>query len=458
MESTAGTRTLLSDPKIAIPAMTMPLAVAILIQNVNSMTDIMWASWLGAAAVGGMGLAYPLYASVCGVGSGLAIGASSSIARHVGMRDREGATRAAGQSLFVMIAFSVLISVVFVLLTPPLMHAFGDPAAAEGAIAYGMPMFAGSFFLISSSMLSGILRGEGAAKASMLIQVIGALSNMVLDPVLMYGAGMGVAGAGWATTIAGGVSLALGLYCYTGKHKMYVSLRVRDLKPDAKLSWDILRVGLPQSAEYVTMSVINIPMNYIIVGVGGADAVGVYTSAWRVAYIVLVPAQAYSGAVVSVCSAEYAQGRADLVKEAYRFAVKKSLYHTALTSAAMMLLSYPLAMLFTQAEDLHYLRTETMIIFLCLGACMPMMAQVFVGSSFLQALKHSEIGFLSSLIRNIVMVTGYASVAVIFHVVTGIWIIMAVIEIFGGALMAWLAWRYILAFERQCSSGKAPEV
>ncbi|MCQ2079697.1 MAG: hypothetical protein MJZ38_06570 [archaeon] len=231
---------------------------------------------------------------------------------------------------------------------------------------------------------------------------------------------------------------------------MYVSLRLRDLRPDATLSWDILRVGLPQSAEYVTMSVINIPMNFIIVGVGGADAVGVYTSAWRVAYIVLIPAQAYSGAVVSVCSAEYAMGRPDLVKDAYRFAVRRSMWHTTLTSVAMMVMSYPLAMLFTQAGDLEYLRVETMIIFLCLGACMPVMSQVFVGSSFLQALKHSEIGFLSSLIRNIVMVSGYAAMAWIFHSVTMIWVIMAVIEVFGGLLMAWLAWRAILSFERRC--------
>ncbi|MCQ2079696.1 MAG: oligosaccharide flippase family protein [archaeon] len=210
MESTEGVRTLLSDPRVAIPSITMPLAVAILIQNLNSMTDIMWASWLGAAAVGGLGLAYPLYASVCGVGSGLAVGASSAIARHVGLRDREGASRAAGQSLFVMVAFSLLLSLILVPLASPLMHAFGEPQAAEAAVAYGMPMFVGAFFLISASMMSGILRGEGAAKASMTIQVAGAVSNMVLDPVLMYGFGMGVAGAGWATMLAGAVTLLHG--------------------------------------------------------------------------------------------------------------------------------------------------------------------------------------------------------------------------------------------------------
>ena len=103
MSSVSGVKMLMSDPRIAIPAMAAPLAVAILIQNVNSMADILWVSWLGGSAVGGLGLAYPVYASICGVGNGLAIGVSAAIARYVGVKERENASKAAGQSLFLSI-------------------------------------------------------------------------------------------------------------------------------------------------------------------------------------------------------------------------------------------------------------------------------------------------------------------------------------------------------------------
>ncbi len=447
MSKVMGVKMLLSDPRIAIPSMAVPLAVAILIQNLNAMTDILWVSWLGGKAVGGVSLAYPLYASLVGVGNGLAVGVAAAIARYVGMKQQEEATHAAGQSLFLMIAFGILLALILVPILGPLMHVFGDPEAAEEAIAYGFPVFAFGFFIIAGSVMSGILRGEGAARASMIIQVAGALTNIVLDPLFIYGFGMDVAGAGWATVIAGLVSLILGLMCYRGRG-MYVSLRLRDMIPSRKYSKEILIVGLPQSAEYVVMSVINIPMNFIIVGVAGADTVGVYTSAWRVAYMVLVPAQAYSGAVVSVCSAEFSSGHPEMIDSAFRFAVRRSMKHTTYLSVVLALLSYPLACIFTAADDLQYLRMNMTLLFLVMAVMLPGMSQVFVGSGFLQALEHSKVAMYSALARNLVMVSGYYLMALIFNSSESIYVYMGAIEIWGGALMAWLAWKYIKKFER----------
>ena len=454
MSSVSGVKMLMSDPRIAIPAMAAPLAVAILIQNVNSMADILWVSWLGGSAVGGLGLAYPVYASICGVGNGLAIGVSAAIARYVGVKERENASKAAGQSLFLSIVFSVLIFALCLPTMGPLMDCFGDPSASDAAIAYIMPMFLLGFFIIGGSVMSGILRGEGAARASMVIQVAGAATNIVLDPIIIYGLHMGVAGAGWATVIAGLVSLVLGLMCYRRGSGMYVTLRVRDMAPSMRFTKEILVVGLPQAAEYVVMSVINIPMNFIIVGVAGADTVGVYTSAWRVAYVALVPAQAYSGAVVSVCSAEYSSRHPEMIKAAYRFGVRRSVIHTVYLSIVLALLAYPLAMVFTAADDLQYLRNNMVLLFIVMACMLPAMSQVFVGSGFLQSLKHSQIALYSSLARNIVMVSGYFAMAVIFACSEAIWVIMGLIEIWGGILMGWLAWKFILRFERSCSSGE----
>ncbi len=451
-KETVGTKTLLGDPTIAIPAMVAPLAVAILIQNVNSMTDIMWVSWLGGNAIGGLGLAYPLYATICGFGNGLGIGVSSAIARHVGIRDREGAMRTAGQAIFLAILFAVILACIFVPLARPLMGLFGGGDAIDASLEYGMPMYSCCFFLIIGSVMSGVLRGEGAARASMIVQVAGAATNIILDPIFIYVLDMGVAGAGWATVVAGMVSMLLGLSFYVKKDMMYVRIRPKDIIPNWKYSRDILYVGLPQSSEYAVMSLINLPMNFIIVGVGGASAVGIYTSAWRVAYIAFVPAQAYGGAVVSVCSAEFSAKRSKMIEKAFGFAVRKSVRHSLYLAIGMIILAYPMAIVFTQADDLQYLRTEMTLLFFCLAAMLPVMSQVFVGSSFLQSIEHSGVALISSLIRNIVMVFGYLSMAWIFRCTLSIWVIMAVIEIFGGILMACLAWKYIKRFSAECAN------
>lgn len=445
MNETRGTRVLLSDPVSAIPQLALPLAVAIFVQNLNGVTDAMWAAWLGADALGGLGLAYPLYASIVGIGSGLAIGVAAAEARAVGLGDREGASGYAAQSFTISLVISVALAIPLVIFAVPLMDAFGSGAASREAVDYGMPFFSFGFFIIASAVMSGILRGEGAAKESMAIQVIGAATNIVLDPVLMYGLDMGVAGAGWATVIAGAVSLLLGLSFYARK-KMFIVLRPRGMIPSARMSKEILYVGAPEAAELATMSLINIPMNFIIVGVGGASAVGFYTSAWRIAYLVLIPAQAISGAIVSVCSTEFARGRGDLVQRAFSFGTRISLKQTTILAVVMAVLSYPLAMVFTASSSMDPYRGEMCILIILLALMLPVMSQVFVGSAYLQALKHSEIGFLSSFIRNLIMVSGYFVAAELFGVTMGIWVACSAIEIFGGTMMWLFARKYVRAF------------
>ncbi|MGI6008983.1 MAG: MATE family efflux transporter [Methanomethylophilus sp.] len=455
MEGTAGTRTVLGEPEKAIPALAGPLAVSIFVMNFNGMADIAWAAWLGGSAVAGLSLAYPLYATIAGIGNGLGIGSSAAIARSVGTGDRRQASRSASQSLLLALLFSLMISIPLVIFAEDLMDAFGADEAADEAVAYGLPIFAGSFFIISGAIISGMLRGEGAARKSMAVQICGAVTNMILDPVLMYGLGMGVAGAGVATVCAGAVSLVLGLWFYlrpgrTGE--LYAELSVKDLRFDSRTSYEILRVGLPEAAEYAVMSLINIPANFIIIGVGGEDVVGTYTSAWRVAYMVLIPAQAYSGAIVSVCSAEFARKRADLMRRAFSFGTRKSIKLTLYLAVPMALLCYPIAWVFTVSDDLEGLREDMAFCVLMLAVLLPAMSQVFVGSAYLQSIERSEIGFLSSLIRNIVMIIGYWLAAVAVGETWAMWVAMALVEIGGGLLMWALARRYIGCFCRSCES------
>ena len=88
------------------------------------------------------------------------------------------------------------------------------------------------------------------------------------------------------------------------------------------------------------------------------------------------------------------------------------------------------------------------LLFLVMAVMLPGMSQVFVGSGFLQALEHSKVAMYSALARNLVMVSGYYLMALIFNSSESIYVYMGAIEIWGGALMAWLAWKYIKKFER----------
>lgn len=448
-------KVLLSDPEKAITALTFPLIIGVLVQNLNSLVDITWVSWLGASAVSGLSLVFPVYTALSGIGNGLGIGLSAAVSRDVGRRDREAACRAAGQTVAMAVAFSVCLSVPLLIFAEPIMVAFGAGDVLDESVDYAVPIFCGIFFLLLSQMMSGVLRGEGATKEAMWIQVAGALTNMVLDPILIYGVGWGVAGAAWATVVAAAVSSALGFVCYRPSRGMYVVLSRRYMRIDMGMQRDILAVGAPQAAELVIMSVFNIPMNRAIIEVGGPSLVGVYTTAWRACYMVLIPAQAMSGSIVPACSAEIGAGRGDLLRRAFRYGITRSVLYTAVLSVGMAALSPLIADAATAADDLRYLRSETETILLALAIQAPLFSQVFVGGAYLQATRRSVHSFLCSLLRNVVLVSVTVVLAMAGAESIWLWVGLVAVEVSGGALMDVLAYRAVRAEASKAEASRA---
>ncbi|MDD4222126.1 MAG: MATE family efflux transporter, partial [Candidatus Methanomethylophilus sp.] len=310
---TKGVRLLLADPQRSLPVLALPLIVGLIVQNLNSVVDVMWVSWLGGDAIAALSLVFPMYAALTGIGAGLGIGVAAAEARAIGAGVKETAIRTAGQTFTVAFLFALVCSPPLFVFAGPMLGFFGAGDVTGEAVAYARPIFVGLFFLVLSPMAAGILRGEGATKQAMYIQALGAGVNIVLDPLLIYGCGMGVAGAAWATVVASAVPVLLCLLCYR-KDQMYLRLRKRDLRPDLAIQKGILTVGFPQAAEYAVMALCNIFLNWAVLAVGGTNAVGIYTSAWRVGYLALIPAQALGGAVVSVCAAEAGGRRYQLVR------------------------------------------------------------------------------------------------------------------------------------------------
>lgn len=443
MKETAGTRILTGEPEKAIPILAAPLAIAIFVTNLNTLVDITWISWLGAVEVSGVSLVFPLYAALVGLGTGLGVGVAAAVARQVGARNHEAASRSAGQIFLLAALFSIALSPPLVIFAEPLMEAFGAGEATSEAVAYAVPLCSTLFLLLLSQMISGLLRGEGATRQAMYVQVAGAVTNLVLDPILIFGLGWGVAGAAWATVAASAVPVVIGLWLYRGKGGLYASLAFRYWGVDLPAQKSILVVGAPQAAELVLMSVFNIPANRCIIEVGGLVLVGIYTAAWRVAYMVLIPAQAFAGALVPVCSAETGANKLHLLKRAFGFAVRKTNLYTVILCAALFLLSSPIASVLTVSEDLAGMHGECVNLLMVMSVMLPFMAMVFVGGAFLQSRQRAMAAFGSSFLRNVVMVITYGMAAALATGAWGIWISLAFTDMSGGLLMYWLAKREV---------------
>ncbi|MDR1954926.1 MAG: MATE family efflux transporter, partial [Candidatus Methanoplasma sp.] len=418
----------------------------------NNLVDSFWVTNLGAEAMAALGLVFPIYAVIIGIGAGLGIGTSAAIARKIGMGRAEDANGIAVQSLLLCLIVSAVATPILLITAQPVLVAIGAGPTIETSMEYAVPLYLSTFLILISGVMSGILRGEGAVRRSMYIQVLGSITNLVLDPIFIYTFDMGVAGAAWATVVAFAVSIIAGLYWYLLKKDMFIKFKRSNLRFNKPHQKEILSVGLPQSFEFSVMNLFNITFNFCIILIGTTDAMAIYTVAWRIVYMILIPAQAMGGAIVSACSAEYGMKRYDMIRKAYAFSVKSSVLLLAVLSLAMALLAGPIASVFTQSSDMQYLHDEMVTLLYIFAIFIPFMSLVFVGSSLLQAVNRSKVALVSSFIRNLVLAIAFLLATYTVGTLTSLWWSMTSVEIFGGLLMGY--WAYIVLKDAAKKDGR----
>ncbi|MDO5853871.1 MAG: MATE family efflux transporter [Thermoplasmata archaeon] len=447
---TEGTRTLLGDQRKGIVALAIPIGIALFFQQLNNIVDSLWVSALGGTALAALGVVYPVYTILIGIGNGLGIGVSAAIARSIGRGSREDANASAAQGVTIAAIVSIILTPFLMVTAESSMGIMGAGSMVQECLDYAYPIYISCFFIILSGVMSGMLRGEGAARKSMAIQVAGAVVNIILDPIFIYTLDMGVAGAAWATVIAFIVSCAMASYWYLRSRDLFVHITRRDYRPDRRTCKEIMSVGGPEALELSIMYLFNITLNYVVIGCGGTDAVGLYSTGWRIANFILIIAQAMGGALVAVCSAEYGMRRFDMIRDAFRFTVVSSIAWTLLFSVLLALGSGLVAGVFTSSDDLQYMHGAMQEMLLYFAIFLPIMSMVYTGSALLQAIKHAGGAMMNSLTRNILLNIGFFSMAAVFGTLTSLWWAMTVAEIVGGLMMgihAWIMLRRVSARE-----------
>ena len=242
---TQGVTLLTGDPKKAIISLSGPMIIAMLLMSSYNVVNAIWVVGLGSDALAAIGFISPIFMVLLGLGTGIGAGATSAIARRIGADDRNGASNNAVHALIISLILSVIVTLPLVLFAEPIAILFGAGKTAGLAVAYGQVLFAGSFFIIFVNVAYGILRAEGDARRTMYAMVAASLLNIVLDPILIYGLGLGVAGAAWGTIISLAAASVVLCYWFFIKRDTYVCFSRQNFTPCRSVVSDILYVGIP---------------------------------------------------------------------------------------------------------------------------------------------------------------------------------------------------------------------
>lgn len=343
---TRGVALLTGDPGIAIRKLSGPMILAMLLMSLYNLADAVWVAGLGPDSLAAVGFMTPLFMIFIGLGNGLGAGVSSAVARHIGAGRREEAGNAAVHGILIGIAIAAVLTVPLVIFAEPVAVLLGAGEITSIAAEYGRIVFGGAVFILFNTIAYAILRGEGDTKRTMYAMAASSILNVILDPILIYWAGWGIAGAAIATIISMALVSVVILYWFAVKKDTYLSLSPRLFVPEREVSGDILRVGLPASAEFLLMSVLGVTINAVLVIVATTDAVAVYTSVWRLVMFAVIPVIAISTTLISIIGAAFGARNFDKLKTAHSYSIRLGTVISAIMAVFIFLFAPQIAFLF----------------------------------------------------------------------------------------------------------------
>ena len=338
------------DPKRAIRVLSVPMMISMFLIMAYNLADSIWVAGLGPNALAALGFTNPLFFIVIGLGNGLAVGATSLIARCIGAK-KKSADNAAIHSIILTIVFSVFLTIITLIFLSEILLLMGAGETVGLATQYGQIVFGGLVLFMFSSMASGILRAEGDATRPMYAMAVTAILNIILDPIFIYYIGWGVRGAAWATIISASISCIVMVYWLFLKGDTYISFSTKDFRASWKVVKDILIVGLPASAESFVMSVLGVVLNLMLVISGGAVAVAVYTAGWRVVNMAMIIPIGLGTAAVTVSGAAYGARNYKNLSNALSYSTKLGVGIALVTATISYVFAENIACIFTYSAQ-----------------------------------------------------------------------------------------------------------
>lgn len=328
----------------------VPTVAAQLINMLYNIVDRIYIGHIpevGALALTGVGVCMPLILIVSAFAALVGNGGAPRASIALGKGEKDEAEKILGTCFSMQILISLVLTAVLLLWNRNFLLAFG---ASENTIEYGVSYMniysVGTIFVQLTLGMNFFITAQGFAKTGMLSVLIGAISNIVLDPVLIFGFHMGVKGAALATIISQGLSCIWVLSFLFGK-KTTLRIRRENMKLKRERVLPTLALGSSVFVMQSSESIIAICFNASLLKYGGDIAVGAMTILTSVMQFAMLPLQGLGQGAQPIISYNYGAGKKDRVKGAFKLLLKSSMLYAALLWIAVMLFPQLFAGMFT---------------------------------------------------------------------------------------------------------------
>lgn len=384
--------------RLAVPSIAAQLVNAL--YNIVDRIYIGHIDVIGSAALTGVGVTFPLILIISAFSALIGMGGAPRAAIKMGAGDNEGAEKILGNCTSVLIGLSVVLTTVFMIFRDPLLMAFG---ASENTIGYASDYM--EIYLIGTISvqlalgLNSFISTQGFATISMATVLIGAVTNIVLDPVFIYSFNMGVKGAAIATILSQTLSAIWVVIFLTGK-KTKIKIRFSNFKLERKIILPALALGLSPFIMQSTESLVVVTLNSSLQSYGGDLAVGAMTILSSVMQLVYLPMQGLSQGAQPIISYNYGAGNKERVKKAFKVFITISLSYSIIMWLFIMLLPQLLVRIFT--GDAQLMETASWALRIYMAGIFAFGAQTACQQTFV-SLGQANVSIVLALLRKIIL-------------------------------------------------------
>ena len=379
-----------------IPRLAIPTIISMLITSIYNMADTFFVSQLGTSASGAVGVIFSAMAIIQAVAFMIGMGSGTNVSQALGAGDEERARRFASTGFFTAFGVGVVLAVFGLSNIDWLVRFLGaTETIAPYAKAYATYIFYATPLMMCSFVMNNLLRFEGLAMYGMVGITTGGLLNMALDPIFIFGLGLGTAGAAIATAISQCVSFLI-LLLMSNTRPDAISIHPRHFRPSLATYGRILYNGFPSLGRQGIASISTILLN-TAAGVYGDAAIAAMSIVSRFIMFINSSVIGFGQGFQPVCGFNYGAGRYSRVREAFWFCVKVATVILLVLAGVSMLFSRQIITVFRR-DDAEVIRIGTLALRLQL-ATMPLWGFIVMGNMFTQSIGYGVRATLLSIAR-----------------------------------------------------------
>lgn len=379
--------------------MSVPIMLSMLVQALYNIVDSIFVSRVSENALNAVSLAFPVQNLMIAVATGTGVGINALLSKSLGEKRFERANLTASNGVFLGICSAAVFAVLGALFSRTFFLVQTDVAEiVEGGAAYIRICTVCSFGIFTAISIERLLQATGKTIYSMITQMVGAVINIIFDPIFIFVLDMGVAGAAWATVLGQIVGAALGIY-YNAKKNTEITLSFKGFRPNGYIIRRIYSVGVPSIIMASIGSVMTFGMNKILIGFT-TTATAVFGVYFKLQSFVFMPVFGLNNGLVPIVAYNFGAQKPERMVKAVRLGVIYATIIMAVGAAIFQLIPHVLLGLFDASDYMLEIGVPALRI---ISLSFLLAGFGIVSSSFFQALGHGVLSLIISLVRQLIV-------------------------------------------------------